>query len=143
MNDQGIHDLQMKDISHSYGEHEVLKGVDLKIVSGELACLLGPSGCGKTTLLRLAAGLETLQHGMITLGDSVAANAAAAIQVPPEDRGVGMMFQDYALFPHLTIFENIIKETKTGFIKIILGLITFSAFICPSISSAAFCINLQ
>ncbi|MBT7485659.1 MAG: ABC transporter ATP-binding protein, partial [Rhodospirillales bacterium] len=52
-----MNDLRMTDISHSYGEHEVLKGVDLAIVSGELACLLGPSGCGKTTLLRLAAGL--------------------------------------------------------------------------------------
>ncbi len=107
MNDLGMNDLRMTDIAHAYGDHEVLKGVDLTIVSGELACLLGPSGCGKTTLLRLAAGLEPLQQGMITLGDSVAANAAAAIQVPPEDRGVGMMFQDYALFPHLTIFENI------------------------------------
>jgi iron(III) transport system ATP-binding protein len=100
-------DLRMKNISHAYGNQQVLKGVDLTVISGELVCLLGPSGCGKTTLLRLAAGLETLQQGMISLSESVATNAAASIQIPPEDRGVGMMFQDYALFPHLTIFENI------------------------------------
>ncbi len=100
-------DLRMTKISHAYGDQQVLKSVDLTVVSGELACLLGPSGCGKTTLLRLAAGLETLQQGMISLGENIAANPAASIQIPPEDRDVGMMFQDYALFPHLTIFENI------------------------------------
>jgi len=70
-------------------------------------CLLGPSGCGKTTLLRIAAGLETLQNGQVEIGGEVVADADKRLNLPPEKRGVGLMFQDYALFPHLTIQENI------------------------------------
>jgi iron(III) transport system ATP-binding protein len=98
----------MKNIHHAYGENRVIRGVSAEITSGEFVCLLGPSGCGKTTLLRLAAGLEPLLSGRIEIGGAIAADSEAGIFVPPEARGAGLMFQDYALFPHLTIFENII-----------------------------------
>ena len=99
--------LGLEVVHHAYGAEPVLRGVSLGVAPGELACLLGPSGCGKTTLLRLAAGLETLQRGWITIGERLVADAQTHSHLAPEERGVGLMFQDYALFPHLTIFENI------------------------------------
>ncbi len=93
-------------IRHSYPERgQVLRGLDLEVGPGEILCLLGPSGCGKTTLLRLAAGLEPLQHGRITLGGQLIAEPGR--ETPPEGRGVGVVFQDYALFPHLTVEDNV------------------------------------
>lgn len=79
----------------------------MSVAPGELVCLLGPSGCGKTTLLRLAAGLEELQTGQVEIDGKLVADAEGYLNLPPEKRGVGLMFQDYALFPHLTIDENI------------------------------------
>ena len=99
--------LGMTGVSHAFGGAPVLKEVSLAVAAGELACLLGPSGCGKTTLLRLAAGLERLQAGRIAICDHLVADAAAGLHRPPETRGVGLMFQDYALFPHLSVAENI------------------------------------
>jgi len=86
-----------------------VSGLSFGLGPGEILALLGPSGCGKTTTLRLIAGFEVPDEGQITIGDRVVANAAAgrAIAVPPEDRGVGVVFQDYALFPHLTVEENV------------------------------------
>lgn len=92
-------------IHHAYGTREVLRGIDLSVAAGEIVCLLGASGCGKTTLLRLAAGLEPLQAGRIELAGQVIAEPGR--EVPPERRGVGFVFQDYALFPHLTVAENV------------------------------------
>jgi iron(III) transport system ATP-binding protein len=98
--------IAFEGIRHSYPERgEVLRGLDLAAGPGEILCLLGPSGCGKTTLLRLAAGLEPLQAGRITLGGQVIAEPGR--EVPPEARGVGFVFQDYALFPHLTVEDNV------------------------------------
>lgn len=97
--------LAFRNVGHSYGSHRVLSGVSLEARSGEILCLLGPSGSGKTTLLRLAAGLEALQEGSIDLGG--AHLAAPGRDVPPERRSFGMVFQDHALFPHLTVAENI------------------------------------
>jgi iron(III) transport system ATP-binding protein len=93
-------------IRHTYPERgEVLRGLDLEVGRGEILCLLGPSGCGKTTLLRLAAGLEPLQHGRIELNGRLIAEPGR--ETPPEGRGVGFVFQDYALFPHLTVEDNV------------------------------------
>ena len=97
--------LRVSGIRHAYGEREVLRGIDLETGPGEILCLLGPSGDGKTTLLRLVAGLEPLQAGRIELNGAVLAEPGR--EVPPEERRVGFVFQDYALFPHLTVAENV------------------------------------
>lgn len=97
--------LTFRNVGHSFGAHRVLSGVSLEARQGEILCLLGPSGSGKTTLLRLAAGLEALQEGTIDLGGALL--AAPGRDVPPEKRSFGMVFQDHALFPHLTVAENI------------------------------------
>ncbi|MEQ9575581.1 MAG: ABC transporter ATP-binding protein [Rhodospirillales bacterium] len=100
--------LHMLNVSHAFGDNTVVSGVSVFVNPGELVCLLGPSGCGKTTLLRLAAGLETLQVGRITIGEDTVADGHGGAQMPPEKRNVGLMFQDFALFPHLTVYENIV-----------------------------------
>jgi iron(III) transport system ATP-binding protein len=98
--------IRFEGIAHRYPERgQVLRGLDLDVGPGEILCLLGPSGCGKTTLLRLASGLEPLQQGRITLGGQLIAEPGR--ETPPEGRGVGFVFQDYALFPHLTVEENV------------------------------------
>lgn len=97
--------LSFENIRHSYGADPILKDISLTAKKGEIVCLLGTSGSGKTTLLRLAAGLETLQHGKICLGDTVLADAT--VSSPPEKRPIGMVFQDSALFPHMSVAKNI------------------------------------
>jgi iron(III) transport system ATP-binding protein len=99
---KGIHIIG---VTHSYGNNQVLDNVSMMIPTGELVCLLGPSGSGKTTLLRLASGLERLQQGKIVINDEIVADKDT--HVPPELRGIGLMFQDYALFPHLSIIDNV------------------------------------
>jgi iron(III) transport system ATP-binding protein len=96
----------MVGIHHAYGATKVLNNISLTVPAGELVCLLGPSGCGKTTLLRIAAGLEQLQAGSVTIDEMVVADGA--VQMPPEERRIGFMFQDYALFPHLSVLDNVI-----------------------------------
>jgi len=99
--------LHLRAISHAFGDNKVLSGVSVYVAPGELVCLLGPSGCGKTTLLRLAAGLEPLQTGQIDINDTLVADGTNSNQLPPEKRGAGLMFQDFALFPHLSVRDNI------------------------------------
>ncbi|MCK5663399.1 MAG: ABC transporter ATP-binding protein [Thiotrichaceae bacterium] len=97
--------LQLTDISLSYGSHKVIQHIDLSLQEGEIACLLGSSGCGKTTLLRSIAGFEIPDKGRISLrGKSI---NDKRINIPPEQRNIGMVFQDFALFPHLSIKKNI------------------------------------
>ncbi len=97
--------LSFHNLSHSYGQTLVLQDISFTARSGEILCLLGPSGGGKSTLLRLAAGLETLQQGHIELNDQLLAKPG--VEPPPEDRSIGLVFQDHVLFPHLTVAQNL------------------------------------
>jgi len=97
--------LTFEGVERRYGETMALAGVDLDIAPGEVVCLLGPSGCGKTTLLRVAAGIEKPSGGRVLINAREVAGPERF--VPPEDRGIGLMFQDFALFPHLTILGNV------------------------------------
>jgi len=97
--------LRMSNVSHDFGSAQVLKDISFDVAPGELVCLLGPSGCGKTTALRIAAGLEKLQQGSVSINDQLVARPGEYLE--PEKRGVGMVFQDYALFPHLSVAKNI------------------------------------
>lgn len=97
--------LSVSGVSHSFGERSVLQDINLAVAPGEILCLLGPSGCGKTTTLRLIAGLEELQAGRISWNADVLADGIR--NVPPERRHVSLLFQDFALFPHLTVAENV------------------------------------
>ena len=99
--------LRISGLSHSYDGALVLNNASMDCEAGELVCLLGPSGCGKTTLLRLAAGLEKIQTGQVHIGEFLVDDASSGRHIPPDKRGIGLMFQDYALFPHLTVRENI------------------------------------
>ncbi|MBM35572.1 MAG: ABC transporter [Acidimicrobiaceae bacterium] len=96
--------VTIDDLEHSYGQEPVLHGVCFNAEPGESVALLGPSGCGKTTLLRLIAGLEKPSSGSITIGGELVAGEA---WVPPDRRRVGMVFQDWALFPHLSVAKNV------------------------------------
>ncbi|ORJ92565.1 ABC transporter ATP-binding protein [Prescottella equi] len=91
----------------SYGDNIIVDNLDLPIADGEFLVLLGPSGCGKTTTLRCLAGLETPQGGTITFKDNVVFDAEAKINVPAHKRNIGMVFQSYALWPHMTVRKNI------------------------------------
>ena len=100
-------DLIVKDLKLHLGGHEILKGVSLDLSPGQVVALLGPSGSGKTTLLRAIAGLETPSEGSIALGDKVFFDADRGINMPVEQRGLGLVFQSYALWPHRTVFDNV------------------------------------
>jgi iron(III) transport system ATP-binding protein len=97
--------LEFRHIAHAYGQVRALEDISFTAPAGEITCLLGASGCGKSTLLGLAAGLLRLQQGSILLGDAVLADAQAS--PPPEARPVGLVFQDGALFPHMTLAANV------------------------------------
>lgn len=97
--------LRYENVSHAYGEKQTLQDINLEIAPGEVVCLLGPSGSGKTTLLRLAAGLVSPTEGSVYINGAEVSNQAA--MVPPERRGVGLVFQDFALFPHMSVLKNV------------------------------------
>jgi multiple sugar transport system ATP-binding protein/alpha-glucoside transport system ATP-binding protein len=103
-------DVSLRDIRKSYGSLEVVHGVDLDIKSGEFVVFVGPSGCGKSTLLRMIAGLEPISGGEISIGGRVVND------VPSPQRGIAMVFQSYALYPHMTVYDNMafgLKLAKT------------------------------
>lgn len=97
--------LALEHVSHAYGTHTVVSDLSLTLAEGDIGCLLGSSGCGKTTVLRLIAGFETPSQGTIRLREQTV--AGPRVGVPPERRQIGMVFQDYALFPHLTVAGNV------------------------------------
>ncbi len=100
--------VEAVNISKSFGDNQVVKPLDLSISAGEFFSLLGPSGCGKTTLLRMIAGFETPSTGTVLV------SGLDMTKVPPHKRPVNMVFQSYALFPHLTIAENVAFGLKAG-----------------------------
>ena len=97
--------LDIKNLHHSYGELEALNNLNFSIKDNSIVSVLGPSGCGKTTLIRVIAGLESLQKGEILLDGKIVANKN--LNSPPEKRPISYVFQDFALFPHMTVLENI------------------------------------
>ena len=98
--------VQLKGVRKAFGRVEVVHGVDISIRDGEFVVLVGPSGCGKSTLLRMVAGLEEISSGEIWIGDRVVNN------VPPKARDIAMVFQNYALYPHMTVFDNMAFSMK-------------------------------
>ncbi len=94
-------DVKLQTVTRHFGAVEVIRGIDLTLNHGEFCVFVGPSGCGKSTLLRMIAGLETVSSGQIAIG------ARDVTALPPSDRGVAMVFQSYALYPHMTVEENI------------------------------------
>lgn len=106
--------IVLQGINKYYGTNHVLKDVDLTINDGEFMTLLGPSGCGKTTTLRVIAGLEKPQSGIITLDDRVIVNTAEQYFEPPSKRGLNLVFQSYALWPHMTVFDNVAFGLKVA-----------------------------
>lgn len=97
--------LELKSVGKKFGDTDVLSDIDLSVESGEIICLVGRSGCGKSTLLRIIAGVETPDKGSVSLNGAVVAGSGAFIE--PEKRNIGFVFQDYALFPHLTVEQNV------------------------------------
>jgi sn-glycerol 3-phosphate transport system ATP-binding protein len=92
--------LSLRDVRKSYGDLQVIHGVSVDVEDGEFVVMVGPSGCGKSTLLRMVAGLETVTAGEIVIGERVVNN------LEPTDRDIAMVFQNYALYPHMTVYEN-------------------------------------
>ena len=105
-------ELIVKDVALRLGDNEILKGVSVAVPAGQVVALLGPSGSGKTTLLRAIAGLEVPHSGSIAIGDRVFFDAARGIELPAEKRGLGLVFQSYALWPHRTVFDNVAYGLK-------------------------------
>jgi iron(III) transport system ATP-binding protein len=97
--------LTLNQLGHRYGSRRTFGGLDLTVAAGSVCCLLGPSGCGKTTVLRCIAGFERLNAGEIRIDGELVGSASA--HLPPERRRIGMVFQDYALFPHLDVLRNV------------------------------------
>ena len=97
--------LEVQDLTRAFGGRPVVQGVSFQVAAGQVMCLLGPSGCGKSTTLRMIAGVERPDAGVVRIdGQEV---AGPGLTLPPERRGVGLMFQDFALFPHLTVAGNV------------------------------------
>src|SRR5262249_44804739 len=105
-------DLTVNDLALRYGDNEILKGVSVTVRPGQGVALVGPSGSGKTTLLRAVAGLETPHRGAIGIGEKTFFDAHKKVDLPAEARGLGLVFQSYALWPHRTVFDNVAYGLK-------------------------------
>src|SRR5690554_6301266 len=99
-------EIAIRDVIKRYGDTQVIYGVSIDIADGELIVIVGPSGCGKSTLLRMVAGLETITEGEIAIGGRV------VNRLEPKDRDVAMVFQNYALYPHMSVFDNMAYGLK-------------------------------
>ena len=104
--------VRIEGISKQYAGRTILSALSLDIDDGDCFTLLGPSGCGKTVLLRLIAGFETPDRGTISIGGEAVASAATGRFLPPDRRGLGVVFQDYAVWPHMTVFDNVCYPLK-------------------------------
>ncbi|GAA5042486.1 hypothetical protein GCM10011506_45030 [Marivirga lumbricoides] len=114
-----MYKITLEHIMHSYEDKEVLQDFSFSFEQGKRTCLLGPSGCGKTTVLRLVAGLEKPAKGVIKISETVVSENGA-ILIPPHQRKIGFVFQDLALWPHFTVYDNIafgLKENKEKNVK--------------------------
>ena len=114
-------DIVLKNISKRFGSFEAVKNLNLEIHDRDYIILLGPSGCGKTTTLRLIAGLETPTEGEISIDRRIVFSSEKGINIPPDKRDVGFLFQNYALWPHMTVYQNIafgLENLKWKTIKI-------------------------
>ncbi|MCX8980679.1 ABC transporter ATP-binding protein [Citrobacter portucalensis] len=102
-------DIQLTNLTKTYpgSDTPAVNSINLTVKDGEFMCLLGPSGCGKTTILRMIAGIEHASGGEIRIGDKVVDSVARGTYVPPEKRGIGLVFQSYALWPHMTVEQNV------------------------------------
>jgi iron(III) transport system ATP-binding protein len=105
-------DLKVENLAVRLGDNDILRDVSMSVPQGEVVALLGPSGSGKTTLLRSVAGLETPHAGSIRIGERALFDAARGINLPAEQRGLGLVFQSYALWPHRTVFDNVAYGLK-------------------------------
>jgi iron(III) transport system ATP-binding protein len=106
--------LRLTQVTKRFGEREVIAPLDLEVPNGAFVALLGPSGCGKTTLLRMVAGLESPSSGEIRIGDRPIYSSASGVDLPPEERGFGMVFQSYAVWPHMTVEGNVAYPLRVG-----------------------------
>ena len=100
-------DIELRGLTKRFGAQVAVDAIDLSAEHGEMLTLLGPSGCGKTTTLRMIAGLEDPDEGTIRAGSKTVFDDAKGINIPPENRGLGMVFQSYAIWPHMTVSENV------------------------------------
>lgn len=100
-------DIELRQLTKRFGTHVAVDAIDLSAEHGEMLTLLGPSGCGKTTTLRMIAGLEDPDEGTIRAGSKVVFDTDKGVNIPPENRGLGMVFQSYAIWPHMTVAENV------------------------------------
>src|ERR1019366_2301114 len=98
--------LELRNVRKSFGDLEIIKGVSADIADGEFVVIVGPSGCGKSTLLRMVAGLEAITSGDILIGDRV------VNELEPKDRDIAMVFQNYALYPHMSVYQNMAYGLK-------------------------------
>jgi iron(III) transport system ATP-binding protein len=105
-------DVRLEKVSKSYEKHVVFRDLDLTARDGECFTLLGPSGCGKTVIMRLIAGFEEPSAGSIFIGGKLVSNREAGVHLPPEARRIGVVFQDYAVWPHKTVFDNVIYPLR-------------------------------
>src|SRR5215467_8988354 len=106
MSERAAH-IEVEDLTVRYGSAAAVAGVSFRVEPGEQLTLLGPSGCGKTTTLRAIAGLERPSGGLIRIGGVTVYSAADGINVPAEKRGLSMLFQSYAIWPHMSVFDNV------------------------------------